>query len=44
VAREYILDEELRFSPGVFGIDEFERKADEGFGFYRAVRDQGVEV
>jgi predicted nucleotidyltransferase len=44
VARTFILDEGLRFSPRVFEVTEFERKADEGNGFYRNVRNEGIEV
>lgn len=44
VARDFILDEDLRFSPRVFETAEFERKAEEGYGFYQNVREEGVEM
>jgi len=44
VTGTFILDEGLRFSLRVFEVTEFERKADEGHGFYRNVRNEGIEV
>lgn len=44
VARDFILDEGLRFSPRVFEVNEFEQKVEDGYGFYRNVRNEGIEV
>lgn len=41
---DYLLDEDIYFSPRVFSREEFEEKLEKEYSFYQNITSEGVEV
>ena len=44
LAEEWMQETELRFSARVFEKDDFDEKVEEGYSFYKNVKEEGVEI
>lgn len=41
---DYLIDDEIYFSPRIFEKEEFEKRVEENYSFYTNVDEEGVEV
>ncbi|MFB6145293.1 MAG: nucleotidyltransferase domain-containing protein [Candidatus Nanohaloarchaea archaeon] len=44
LGKDFLLEKNIVFSPRVFEKEEFERKVKQGYGFYKNVYKEGIEV